>query len=92
MGDVQQQNSATSAHLGAASVTVAALHSAARAANKVDSNSISPNVVKGGGCRVNLLCTNVYCLCDGVVSHEVVEIKLCANGSRRWNARLFGLT
>ncbi|KAL6731843.1 hypothetical protein Aduo_002669 [Ancylostoma duodenale] len=47
MGDVQQQNNTTSAGIGAASVTVAALHSAARAANKVDSSSVSPNVVKG---------------------------------------------
>ncbi|ETN81341.1 N-acetylglucosaminyl-phosphatidylinositol de-N-acetylase domain protein [Necator americanus] len=46
MGDVQQNNT-TSAGIGAASVTVAALHSAARAANKVDSTSASPNIVKG---------------------------------------------
>ncbi|XGW22939.1 hypothetical protein V3C99_005291 [Haemonchus contortus] len=48
MGDVQQQSSATGAHLGgAASVTAAALQSAARVANKVDSNTVTPNVVKG---------------------------------------------
>uniref|UniRef100_A0A0K0CSP3 Transmembrane protein 242 n=1 Tax=Angiostrongylus cantonensis TaxID=6313 RepID=A0A0K0CSP3_ANGCA len=47
MGDVQQQNNPTSASLGAVSVTAAALHSAARVANKVDSSSVSPTVVKG---------------------------------------------
>ncbi|WKX89182.1 hypothetical protein Q1695_008663 [Nippostrongylus brasiliensis] len=45
MSDVQQQSSVSGAHLGTA--TAAALHSAARVANKVDSNSVSPNVVKG---------------------------------------------
>ncbi|VDM61009.1 unnamed protein product [Angiostrongylus costaricensis] len=47
MGDVQQQNNPTSPSLGAVSVTAAALHSAARVANKVDSTSVSPTVVKG---------------------------------------------
>ncbi|KAK5969375.1 hypothetical protein GCK32_010946 [Trichostrongylus colubriformis] len=48
MGDVQHQSGTTGAHLGgAASVTAAALHSAARVANKVDSNTVTPNVIKG---------------------------------------------
>ncbi|KAJ1366457.1 hypothetical protein KIN20_027127 [Parelaphostrongylus tenuis] len=47
MGDVQQQNSPTSASIEAVSVTAAALRSAARAANKVDSTSVSPTIVKG---------------------------------------------